>query len=47
MNDDVIQITNKEKEIQHYCCAETSVVQVEEIISDVHLEEEAKRPSFL
>jgi len=45
INDDVIQITNKEKEIQYYSCEENSVVQVEEIISDVHLEEVFSVPS--
>ena len=35
----MVQITNKENEIQYYSCEENSVVKVEEIISDVHLEE--------
>ena len=41
-----VQITNKENEIQYYSCEENSVVQVEEVISDVHLEEVFSVPSI-
>ena len=46
IKDDVVQITNKENEIQNYSGEENSVVQVEEIISDVHLEEVFSVPSI-
>ena len=44
--DDVVQITHKENEIQYCSCEENSVVQVEEVISDVHLEEVFSVPSI-